>query len=94
VRIADPPRRDRLLRLNAVAVVLLTRLGAAGESLGMDRHLKSNTVTTRSHSLFRQGCTLYNLIPTRPEHRLRPLVARFAEMIQQSRVFTDTVAVT
>ena len=94
VRIADPQRRDRLLLLNAFAVVLLTRLGAAGESLGMDRHLKSNTVTTRSHSLFRQGCTLYNLIPTRPEHRLRPLVERFAEMMQQSRVFTDTFAVT
>src|SRR4051812_27803614 len=34
VRIADPQRRDRLL-LNAFAVVLLTLLGAAGESLGM-----------------------------------------------------------
>src|SRR5918995_4024069 len=44
VRIGDPQRRDRRLRLNAFAIVLLTRLGAAGESLGMDRHLKSNTV--------------------------------------------------
>ena len=63
VRIADPQRRDRLLLLllNAFAVVLLTLLGAAGESLGMDRHLKSNTVKTRSHSLFRQGCMLYGL---------------------------------
>src|ERR671912_355269 len=34
-RIADPQRRDRLLLLNAFAVVLLTLLGAAGESLGM-----------------------------------------------------------
>jgi hypothetical protein len=34
-RISDPQRRDRLLLLNAFAVVLLTRLGAAGESLGM-----------------------------------------------------------
>src|ERR687894_1086445 len=46
VRISDPQRRDRLLLLNAFAVVLLTLLGAAGESLGMDRHLKSNTVKT------------------------------------------------
>jgi hypothetical protein len=38
LRIADPQRRDRLL-LNAFAIVLLTLLGAAGESLGMDRHL-------------------------------------------------------
>jgi hypothetical protein len=46
-RISDPQRRDWLLLLNAFAVVLLTLLtllGAAGESLGMDRHLKSNTV--------------------------------------------------
>src|SRR5918995_1417967 len=35
VRIADPQRRDRLLLLNAFAIVLLTLLGAAGESLGM-----------------------------------------------------------
>src|SRR3954451_10513464 len=60
-RISDPQRRDRLLLLNAFAVVLLTLLGAAGESLGRDRHLKSNTINT--HSLFRQGCMLYDLIP-------------------------------
>ena len=94
VRIADPQRRDRLLLLNAFAVVLLTLLGAAGESLGMDRHLKSNTVKTRSHSLFRQGCMLYDLTPNMPEHRLRPLVERYAELLQQSRVFTDTFALT
>ena len=94
IRIADPQRRDRLLLLNAFAVVLLTLLGAAGESLGMDRHLKSNTVKTRSHSLFRQGCMLYDLTPNMPEHRLRPLVERYAEILQQSRVFTDTFAVT
>jgi hypothetical protein len=94
LRIADPQRRDRLLLLNAFAVLLLTLLGAAGESLGMDRHLKSNTVKTRSHSLFRQGCMLYDLTPNMPEHRLRPLVERYAELLQQSRVFTDTFAVT
>ena len=93
VRIADPQRRDRLLLLNAFAVVLLTLLGAAGESLGMDRHLKSNTVKTRSHSLFRQGCMLYDLIPNMPEHRLKPLIERFSELLQQSRVFNDTFAV-
>jgi len=90
VRIADPRRRDRLLLLNAFALALLTRLGAAGESLGMDRHLKVNTVKTRSHSLFRQGCMLYDLIPNMPEHRLRPLVERFAEILRQSRVITET----
>jgi hypothetical protein len=93
VHIADPQRRDRLLLLNAFAVVLLTLLGAAGESLGMDRHLKSNTVRTRTHSLFRQGCMLYDLIPNMPEHRLRPLVEQYAEILQQSRVVTETFAI-
>jgi Transposase DDE domain len=93
VRIADPQRRDRLLLLNAFAIVLLTLLGATGESLGMDRHLKVNTVKTRSHSLFRQGCMLYDLIPNMPEHRLTPLINRYAEILQQSRVITETFAI-
>ena len=93
VHISDPQRRDRLLLLNAFAVVLLPRLGAAGESLGMDRHLKSNTVKTRTHSLFRQGCMLYDLIPNMPEHRLRPLMERYVELLQQSRVISDAFAI-
>ena len=92
-RISDPQRRDRLLLLNAFAVVLLTLLGAAGESLGMDRHLKSNTVKTRTHSLFRQGCMLYDLIPNMPEHRLKPLIRRYTQILQQSRVVTETFAI-
>ena len=38
--------------------------------LGYDRYLKSNTAKRRTHSLFRQGCMLYELIPTMPEVRL------------------------
>src|SRR5690349_5462352 len=53
-RIGEPMRRDRLLLVSAFATALLTMLGAAGESLGMDRLLKSNTSKTRTHSLFRQ----------------------------------------
>jgi hypothetical protein len=82
VRIGDPQRRDRLLLLNAFAVLLLTLLGEAGEALGMDRHLKVNTAKRRTHSLFRQGCMLYDLIPTMPETRLPPLIEKFSEMLQ------------
>ncbi len=59
--IDDPRRRDRLLFLNAFAILLLTLLVAAGESLGMDRLLRTSTVKRRVHSLFRQGCLLYDL---------------------------------
>jgi hypothetical protein len=89
LRISDPQRRDRLLLLNALAVVLLTLLGAAGESLGLDRILKSNTSKRRTHSLFRQGCLLYDLIPNMPEHRLRPLIDKYAELLSQNSVFAD-----
>jgi len=90
LRIADPQRRDRLLLLSALAIVLLTLLGAAGESLGFDRLLKSNTSKKRTHSLFRQGCLLYDLIPNMPEHRLRPLIEKYAELLSQSNLLTQT----
>jgi hypothetical protein len=93
VRIADPQRRDRLLLLNAFAIFMLTLLGAAGESLGMDRHLKVNTAKHRIHSLFRQGCMLYDLMPNMSEDRLRPLIERFVEFIQQSRSLSQTFSV-
>jgi len=93
LRINDPGRRDRLLLLNAFAIVLLTLLGAAGESLGMDRHLKVNTAKHRTHSLFRQGCMLYELIPNMPDARLRPLVARFHEYLNQHEAFNQTFAI-
>jgi hypothetical protein len=93
LRIADPQRRDRLLLLNAFATVLMTLLGAAGESLGMDRHLKVNTAKHRTHSLFRQGCMLYELIPNMPDARLRPLVARFHEYLNQHEAFNQTFAI-
>ena len=83
-RVGEPMRRDRLLLVSAFAMALLTLLGATGESLGMDRQLKSNTSKTRSHSLFRQGCMLYELIPGMPEHRLTPLIAAFAKAVSQA----------
>ena len=53
IRSAD--RRDRLLFISAIAQALLTQLGAAGEACGLDRILKTNTVKTRTMSLFNQG---------------------------------------
>ena len=93
LKIDDPQRRDRLLLLNALAIVLLTILGAAGESLGMDRQLRTSTTKRRVHSLFRQGCLLYDLIPTMPEHRLRPLIERYLEFLNQNNTFTQTFGI-
>jgi hypothetical protein len=89
VHVSTSERRDRLWLLNAFAVALLTLLGAAGEALGYDRHLKSNTAKRRVHSLFRQGCMLYDLIPTMPDTRLRPLMQGFAALLLEQPVFAD-----
>jgi hypothetical protein len=87
MRVNAPERRDRLWLLNAFAVVLLTLLGAAGEAVGQDRLLKTNTAKRRTHSLFRQGCMLYELIPNMPEHRLRPLMDCFGAMLAAQPLF-------
>jgi hypothetical protein len=92
-RVSTPERRDRLWLLNAFAVALLTLLGAAGEALGYDRHLKSNTSKQRTHSLFRQGAMLYDLIPMMPEPRLRPLIERFAAMLLELPAFAGVYGV-
>ena len=50
VHVSTPERRDRLWLINALAL----------------RMLKTNTSKRREHSLFRQGCMVYNLIPRCP----------------------------
>jgi hypothetical protein len=89
VHVSTPDRRDRLWLINAFAIALLTLLGAAGEALGYDRHLKSNTTKRRTHSLLRQGIMLHQLIPNMPEHRLQPLIERFTEMLAEQPVFVE-----
>jgi Transposase DDE domain len=88
-RIAEPERRDRMLLLAAMACALLTLLGAAGESLGMERYLKANTDKRRTYSLFRQGCMYYRALPNMPEHRMRPLLERFAQLVCEVPFFRE-----
>ena len=89
IHVKSPERRDRLWLINAFAVVLLTLLGAAGEELGFDRMLKTNTAKRRVHSLFRQGCLLYDLIPTMRDEWLGPLMQRFSQMLQEQPLFAE-----
>jgi len=93
VRVGDPYRRDRLLLISAIAIVLLTLLGGAGEALGMDRLLKSNTVKRRVHSLFRQGCLYYDAIPNMPEPNLCALMERFQDLLRDNKVTAAVLAV-
>src|SRR5208282_990922 len=58
---------------------------------GMDKDLRTSTTKRRTHSLFRQGCMWFGLIPNMPEPRLRPLLIRFGEMINQNRLLASAL---
>jgi len=86
-------RRDRLLLLGALATAMLTILGAAGEANGIDRWFKANTVKTRTHSLFRQGCMYYDAMPTMRHEMLGPLITKFHELLLEHHVFVNTLGI-
>lgn len=85
--IRDAVRRDRLLLLVAMAIALLTLLGAAAEKTGLDRMLKANTVAKRTRSLFRQGLMLWDRIPNEREDRLVMLIQAFDESVREHAFF-------
>jgi hypothetical protein len=89
VRIHSQDRRDRLLLISALAVALLTLLGAAGEAIGLERQLKANTVKRRSYSLFNQGCFYYQWMATMPADTFSALVAEFSEVLRRHAVFRE-----
>jgi hypothetical protein len=88
-RISSPERRDRLLLVSAIAIALLTLLGAAGEAIGIDKYLKTNTVKRRTLSLFNQGLFHYAALPRMKEERAEALMAKFGELLQEHRVFRE-----
>ena len=85
--IRNPDRRDRLLFISAIAQGLLTQLGAAGEACGLDRILKSNTVKTRTMSLFNQGSYWYRALPNMREERLVALMTEFGKIVVDHAAF-------
>ena len=87
MRVGTPERRDRLLLIGALAIALLTLLGAAGEAAGIDRHYKTNTSPKRQLSLFRQGCLYYECIPAMRDAWLKPLMQKFGELVEQHATF-------
>ena len=92
-RVGRTDRRDRMLLVGALSLSLLTLLGAAGEKLGYDRWLKTNTSRTRQHSLFRQGTMLHGHLANWPDDRVRPLMEAFEELILEQRVFREVFGV-
>lgn len=93
MRVSTPERRDRLLLLSAMAIALLTLLGAAGEAAGIDRHFKTNTSKKRQYSLFRQGCDYYEFLPGMRDAWAQPLIEKFDALLRAQPLFADTLAV-
>lgn len=89
VRINDCDRRDRMLLVSAMAVVLLTLLGAASEATGLDRDLKVNTVKHRTHSLFNQGVYYYGALPMMKEAKAQLLITKFDELLRGIPFFRE-----
>jgi hypothetical protein len=91
--IGDTARRDRLLFIAAVAHVLLTLLGEAGERAGLDRLLKANTVKHRVMSLYNQGCYWYMAIPNMREERLVLLMTAYGDVLHEHAFMREILGV-
>jgi len=79
VRVKKIARRQRILLISAIVIILLTLLGAASEAIGFDKYLKANTVKERTHSLFAQGRLIFKLIPTLADGWRLGLATNFLE---------------
>jgi hypothetical protein len=91
MRVSTTSRRDRLLLVSAMAIALLTLLGAAGEAAGIDRHFKVNTSKKRQYSLFRQGCDYYEFLPGMRDDWALPLITNFVELLSAHLIFRQTL---
>ena len=88
LQLSSPERSDRFLLICALAIPLLTLLGAAGEALGMDRMLKVNTVKRRTHSLLNQGCYYFAILPQMSEDMFKKLIEKYNEILDEHRTLT------
>jgi hypothetical protein len=89
--ISDTQRRDRLLLIASIAIIVLTLLGAVGEKLGMDRYLKANTVKHRTMSLFRQGCHYYNQLLRMTKEELKKFLNCFIDFLEEQKNIQDII---
>jgi hypothetical protein len=91
--IRNEARRDRLIFIAAIAHMLVTLLGAAGEKCGLDRTLKSNTSAKRQLSLYNQGLHWYMAIPNMREERLRMLIEAYGEVLKEHQLTRELLGV-
>lgn len=76
-------RRDKLFLVSALAIALLTLLGAAGDAADLERTIKVNTVKHRCYSFFSQGCIYYAMLPGMRDEWFRPLMRMFDKLLKE-----------
>jgi len=82
--IGTPARRDRLLLINALALLFLTTVGAACEKIGFTKKLQANTTKKkRVLSLVRQGAIFLKRLADLP----RPTFMQFRNAFHE--IFTE-----
>ena len=86
MQVSRPDRRDRLLLLSALAIAVLSLLGAAGERIGYDRWLKANTVRVLAAALRTDPHCLRRLEPTDPAIVELREWSRLSEELTRERV--------
>ena len=69
--------------VNALSVVLLTLLGAAGEATGLERRFKVNTAKKRVQSIYNKGSMYLNALATLKAERAEPLLRKFEEILTE-----------
>jgi hypothetical protein len=72
---------------------LLTLLGKAGDSVGLERTIKVNTSKSRTYSFFRQGVIYYQLLPKMKEANAVLLMDKFIYYLKQHRLYTRTLGI-
>ena len=90
MHVSRPDRRDRPL-ISALAIAMLSLLGAAGERIGYDRWLKANTVKRRTPFVV-SALMLYHHLPNWPEDRIRP-DGDVRSMLMEQRVYREVFGV-
>lgn len=83
-RIKNTLRRDRLFLISALAIILLTLLGAASEKVGFDKYIKANTSPRRTHSLFFQGRVILQLMSHMRQRWRDKLIEAFYGYLESS----------
>lgn len=78
-----PARRDCMILVCSLAMILLTLLGKAGEVLGFDKKLKVNTSKKRTHSLLRQGIFYQKYFGNFSDNEKQQLMKQYEYILEQ-----------